>query len=106
MLAPAERYAVDVTFTGGDALLVNRVRALDHFYGRFVQQDDTLGTIRVAGTRVRPTPRVRAGAPATAMPDVAVDGTPDITLAFGLRTRDLPFVTSRLMLLDSTYFHP
>lgn len=106
VLAPAERYAVDVTFTGGDALLVNRVRALDHFYGRFVQQDDTLGRIRVAGARVQRTRAVRAGTPATAMADVAVDGTPDMTLAFGLRTRDLPFVTSRLMLLDSTYFHP
>lgn len=106
VLAPAERYAVDVTFNGGDAVLLNRVRALDHFYGRFVQQDDTLGMIRVAGARVRPTRGGRAGTVPTAMPDVAADGEPDFTLAFGLRTRDLPFVTSRLMLLDSTYFHP
>src|SRR5690606_8324981 len=31
---------------------------------------------------------------------------PDLTLEFGLRTRDLPFITSQMMLLDSAYFHP
>ncbi len=106
VVAPAERYAVDVTFTGGDAVLVNRVRALDHFQGRFVQQDDTMGTVRVAGARVRQRAAGRGVVPASELPGASVEGTPDVTLAFGLRTRDLPFVTSRLMLLDSTYFHP
>ena len=31
---------------------------------------------------------------------------PDFVFEFGLRARDLPFVTQRMMLLDSTYFHP
>ena len=34
------------------------------------------------------------------------DRAPDLVLEFGLRTRDLPFVTERMMLLDSAYFHP
>lgn len=109
VLAPAERYAVDVTFTGGaPSLLVNRVRAIDHFYGRFVQQEDTLGAVNIV-----------AGAPAArdTIQDepMQVDATaadevgasiPDLTLEFGLRTRDLPFITSQMMLLDSAYFHP
>src|SRR5690606_7571318 len=47
VLAPAERYAVDVTLQGeGPWHLVNRVRAIDHLMGRFVQQEDTLGILR------------------------------------------------------------
>jgi FtsP/CotA-like multicopper oxidase with cupredoxin domain len=36
VIAPAERYAIDVSFaTPGRHALVNRVRAIDHLYGRF-----------------------------------------------------------------------
>ncbi|MGH7656818.1 MAG: multicopper oxidase domain-containing protein, partial [Gemmatimonadales bacterium] len=31
---------------------------------------------------------------------------PDLVLEFGLRLKDLPFVTRRMMVLDSAYFHP
>lgn len=109
VLGPAERYAVDVTLEGaGPWVLMNRVRAVDHLYGRFVQQVDTLGIIRqVAGSPVRQ--RVReppADSPETG-PGLAASGLePDLVLEFGLHLQDLPFVTRRMMVLDSAYFHP
>ncbi len=103
LIAPAERYAVDVTFGGGLAVLENRVQALDHVFGRFIAQVDTLGVVQVGGTAraaARPAPSA-ATVPLTVPP-----GEPDLTLAFGVRMTDLPYVTSRMMLLDSAYFHP
>lgn len=103
VIAPAERYAVDVTFSGGVAVVENRVRALDHVFGRFIPQVDTLGVVQVGGTArsVAPVSRSTATVPLTVPP-----GEPDLTLAFGVRMTDLPYVTSRMMLLDSAYFHP
>lgn len=112
VLAPAERYAVDVTFEGdGPWHLVNRVKALDHLFGRFVQQEDTLGVMQRATGDGRPaTGAMRDVNPvAPASPEslpVARRLSPDFVFEFGLRTHDLPFVTKRMMVLDSTYFHP
>ena len=113
VLAPAERYAVDVTFRGpGPWVLVNRVRAIDHLMGRFVQQEDTLGSVMANGEQ-RTANSVPGSGGGVAMHDAtrrslfAVrNRSPDLVLEFGLRTRDLPFVTERMMLLDSAYFHP
>lgn len=114
VLGPAERYAVDVTFAGrGPWHLVNRVKALDHLFGRFVQQEDTLAVI-VEGDEATGDGRrgtyPGASSPETARlrdpPPVARRFSPDLVFEFGLRTRDLPFVTERMMVLDSTYFHP
>lgn len=104
VIAPAERYAVDVTFAGGTAVLQNRVQALDHVFGRFVPQVDTLGTVQVEGRAVAPTPPPRL--PHRAIPTPALAAPPDFTFAFGVHTEGLPYVTSRMMLLDSAYFHP
>ena len=129
VLAPAERYAVDVTFEGvGPWHLVNRVRAIDHLMGRFVQQEDTLGTVIANGERRTANPSGMSRVPAITTDDQQVSQLPlgelvgdesvrrspfavrteppDLVLEFGLRTRDLPFVTERMMLLDSAYFHP
>lgn len=116
VLAPAERYAVDVTPTGtGPVMLVNRVRALDHLYGKFVQQEDTLGVLAVAGEAVSRSPfAVRADAEVSGWGADEIgagsrgegDLAPALTLEFGLRTVNLPFVTERMMVLDSAYFHP
>ena len=49
VISPAERYVVHVRFDRpGDVAFVNRVRGLDHLFGRFFQEVDTLGTVRVA----------------------------------------------------------
>lgn len=116
VLAPAERYAVDVTFDGeGPWVLVNRVRAIDHLFGRFVQQEDTLAVIGRGAAPHSPftidqgmdagTTQV-VGEGSTANREWEAGQAPDLVLEFGLRTRDLPFVTERMMVLDSAYFHP
>ena len=53
VIAPAERYVVHVRFDRpGKVALVNRVQGLDHLYGRFFPEVDTLGTVDVAADRV------------------------------------------------------
>ena len=115
VLAPAERYVVHVRFDSpGPAPLVNRVRGLDHLFGRFFQEVDTLGTVQVlTGTA---TPEISAAFD-TLRHDShmsrEVDGfrehferAADRELALRLRTRNLPFITQALMQLDSIYFAP
>lgn len=115
VIAPAERYAVDIRFDRvGTLRLVNRVRALDHLYGRFIQEEDTLGVVTVAGARRNDSisrtfgrsfvAAVTAAEIASAVR--AADSLPIRVLEFGLRTEKLPFLTERLMLLDSAYVHP
>lgn len=115
VMAPAERYAVDVRFDrAGTYQLVNRVRALDHLYGRFIQEVDTLGVITVAGAALHDATTERYGRPFVARAATAeiadavrgADSLPLRVLEFGLRTERLPFLTERLMTLDSSYFHP
>jgi len=115
VIAPAERYVVDVRFDRAGAVpLVNQVRALDHLYGRFFSQVDTLGVVTVSRDRVgddlgasfatlrRDAATTRALEPYRRFLDKA----PDQTLVLTLRTHGLPFVTERLMQLDSIYFAP
>ena len=53
VIAPAERYVVHVRFDRpGTVALVNRVRGLDHLYGRFFAETDTLGLVEVAPERM------------------------------------------------------
>jgi FtsP/CotA-like multicopper oxidase with cupredoxin domain len=115
VIGPAERYAIDVRFERpGPAAMINRVRALDHLFGRFFQQDDTLGVITVAGGAMRdavaegyPTLSARSATAPAIDSLVASAAARDVrTLVFGLEARDLPFLTERMMMLDSAYFHP
>jgi FtsP/CotA-like multicopper oxidase with cupredoxin domain len=115
VIGPAERYVVHVRFDRpGTVALVNQVRALDHLFGRFFPQVDTLGIVTVAPSPVRndlrasfmvlrrDTATTRALEPYRAF----VDRAPDKALLLTLETHDLPFVTERLMQLDSIYFAP
>jgi FtsP/CotA-like multicopper oxidase with cupredoxin domain len=109
VLAPAERYAVDITPTGdGPVVLTNRVQAIDHLFGRFVGQVDTVGVIAVdRGPRTEDRgPRTVPRSPFTVHRSPPPPASPDFIFEFGLRPTDLPFVTERMMLLDSAYFHP
>ena len=48
VIGPAERYVVHARFDRpGPTALVNRVRGLDHLYGRFFAETDTLGVMEV-----------------------------------------------------------
>src|SRR6185503_2840621 len=48
VIAPAERYVVDVRFDRGDVAFTNSVQALDHMYGTYTPTVDTLGIVSVA----------------------------------------------------------
>jgi len=114
VLAPAERYVVHVRFERPGAIaLVNRVRGLDHLYGKFFPEVDTLGTVEVGRGRVR---RDLGRSFAALRPDPAAAeierfrraaaGAPEKALVLTLETQALPPVTQRLMQLDSIYFAP
>ena len=110
MIAPAERYVVDVQFDRpGSAGLLNRVRGLDHLFGRFFQEIDTVNGARVAkdfsvrfAVLRRDPATVRELEPYREF----VDHPPNKSLVLTLATHDLPFVTQRLMQLDSIFFTP
>lgn len=115
VIGPAERYVVHVQFARpGTVAMVNRVRGLDHLFGRFFSEVDTLGTVEVGRVRARPDlgpafPALRADTGAAAEMErfrAAAAGAPEKALVLTLATRDLPPVTQRLMQLDSIYFSP
>jgi len=115
VIAPAERYIVHVRFDNpGDVALVNQVRGLDHLFGHFFPETDTLGVVHVSTTRVaraldRQFETLRRDTAATA--DIRryaryFDRPADRTLVVALATHGLPFVTQQLMQLDSAFFAP
>ena len=115
MIAPAERYVVHVRFDRpGRVALVNRVRGLDHLYGRFFAETDTLGVVEVgrqrAGRDLRSSfEALRQDTAASAELEryrrMAEDA-PVKALLLTVETQGLPALTQRLMQLDSIYFPP
>ena len=115
VIAPAERYVVHVKFDStGNVPLLNRVQSLDHLFGKFYYETDTLGIVRVATESVE---RKLEATFATLREDSAVqrdieryrsqfERTPDKTLVLGVETNALPFFTQTMMRLDSIYFTP
>jgi FtsP/CotA-like multicopper oxidase with cupredoxin domain len=115
VIAPAERYVVQVLFERpGKVALVNRVRGLDHLYGRFFAQSDTLGVVEVARERIGSDLRASFGVLRQDTATTAelehyrreAEHAPEKTLVLTLETHDLPPLTQRLMQLDSIYFAP
>ncbi|HWC73320.1 MAG TPA: multicopper oxidase family protein [Gemmatimonadales bacterium] len=115
VIGPAERYVVDVRFDkAGTVAFLNRVQGLDHLYGRFFSEVDTLGTITVTRRPVTPDYGARFAKLRSDSATIReleplrryVEAPPDKVLVLTLETHDLPFVTQRLMTLDSIYFAP
>ena len=115
VIAPAERYVIHVQFARpGRVALVNRVRGLDHLYGRFFFQRDTLGVVEV-GSKVASRDLTRdfhlLRRDAVVSPELEqfrgrANGAARKTLVLTLETQQLPSITERLMQLDSIYFAP
>jgi FtsP/CotA-like multicopper oxidase with cupredoxin domain len=115
VISPAERYVVHVQFTQpGRVALVNRVRGLDHLYGRFFFQVDTLGVIEVGPKRTgqdltRSFSRLRRDPMMFGQMETfrrQAQHAARKTLVLTLETQGLPAITERLMQLDSIYFAP
>ncbi len=115
VIAPAERYVVHVRFDKpGQVALVNKVIALDHLFGRFFPLVDTLGVVTVSRDPVRNDLRASFDALRRDTGTVAafepyrrfLDKAPDQTLVLTLQTHGLPYLTQRLMQVDSIYFAP
>ena len=105
VMAPAERYAVDVRFdVVGDIPLLNRVRALDHMTGTFFAEEDTLGVVTVVpdgkSSRARHAVETRAAGSDEAYLETfrhKAPRTPDHALTLTMRTRNLPGAVSGML---------
>lgn len=114
VLAPAERWVVQVRFDrAGDVALVNRVQGLDHLYGRFFYESDTLGVVHVEDARAAAGPGASfdlVHSPPEAVAEIAEalrrPREKPRALVLTMEDRGLPYLTRQLMQLDSTYFTP
>ena len=99
VIAPAERYVVDVLFDqAGPILIENTIQAIDHFRGEFFPHVDLLGRVTVSDELVAEDLSARFGG-LREHDDVQTDiaayreffgKAPDIELEATLRIRDLP----------------
>jgi FtsP/CotA-like multicopper oxidase with cupredoxin domain len=114
VIAPAERYVVHVRFDRpGTVAMVSRVRAIDHLFGRFFGQTDTLGLVEVTASPVSGMPYVVFTALAEdtmtrrEADDIRRRAATAIEreLVLSLQVR-LPFLAERLMRKDSVFFNP
>jgi FtsP/CotA-like multicopper oxidase with cupredoxin domain len=115
VMAPAERYVVDVLFEEpGSYALVNAIQAINHYRGEFEAQVDTLGTVAVSAAPAQPD---LTTAFATMRVNTAVseeiekyrpyfDREPDKRLTLTLETNALPLLTVQFMSIDTAYFAP
>jgi suppressor of ftsI len=115
VLAPAERYIVEVRFDRpGRYALVNRVQAINHYRGEFQAEVDTLGMVSVDSAPAAPDlgaafDSLRANAAVTK--DVErfrryFDSPPDKRLVLTVRTSGLPLATVQFMTIDTAYYAP
>jgi suppressor of ftsI len=117
VIAPAERYAVEVRFDAPGLIAVeNRVRAVDGFYGNIFPDVDTVAFVRVRDTPAPPPPpgarpfdtlHEDAGVRAeieSLRPHLQRE--PDLELVLAMEVGELPFPLRPLMQMDSAYFSP
>lgn len=115
VLAPAERYVVDVLFDEpGRYALVNRVQAIDTFGARFFPQVDTLGIVEVDDEAALPDRRpsfrtLHESAGTIADIDrvrAALTLPVDLELLLTLEVGELPFPVRPLLAMEWPYAHP
>jgi len=115
VLAPAQRYLVDVRFDEpGTVALTNSIQAIDHFRAEFYPVVDTLGLVTVLDEPVE-TDHGPAFETLRENADVISDidryrpafgRPPDHELELTMRVGDLPSAMVAVMALDTLYFPP
>ncbi len=115
VIAPAERYVVDVRFPeAGQVGITNTIQAVNHFRGTFYPHEDTLAVVSVNGPAVDDAV-TRAFDELRENPDVAEDIEPfrallgkpvDYELVTTVRVRDLPVPIVASMEADTFYVPP
>jgi FtsP/CotA-like multicopper oxidase with cupredoxin domain len=115
VLAPAERYVVEVEFDKpGKLAFVNAIQAINHYAGEFEAEVDTLGLITVDAAAASPS-YTKEFATLRSNADVsrdierfraAFDEAPDKTLTLTVATNSLPLATVQFMNVDTAYFAP
>ena len=107
VIGPAERYVVAVRFDhAGPVPMVNHVRVLDRLFGRFIEIVDTLGIVDVDSVRATPDFSRAFAAPVRHAGIVVGRPTATRQLLLTMRTEHLPFISQRLMAMDSAWFAP
>ena len=115
VLAPAERYIVEVRFDRpGRYPLVNAVQAINHFRGEFEAEVDTLGMVTVDSEPAVPDhgaafAALRSNAEVSAEVDRYrrwFDKEPDKRITLTVRTSGLPLATVQFMTIDTAYYAP
>ena len=115
VLAPAERYVVEVRFDRpGRYALVNSIQAINHYRGEFEPEVDTVGMVTVGNDAARPDyarqfAMLRSHAAVTK--DIEryrkyFDKEPDKRLTLTLQTTGLPLATVQFMTIDTAYYAP
>ncbi len=115
VIAPAERYIVDVYFEDeGDHPITNTIQAINHFRGIFVPETHHLGMVKVSENpvaeqfgasfmRERVHEDIRADIDAFRN---HLDRAPDHSLRLTLRVNNLPMPMMRMMEIDTLYVPP
>jgi len=115
VLAPAERYVVDVRFARpGRYAIVNAVQAINHYKGEFEPEVDTLGFVTVDASPPkadygRAFATLRANSAVTREIDrfrPYFDKPPDKHLTLTVQVTGLPLATVQFMTIDTAYFAP
>ncbi len=115
VLAPAQRYVVEVRFErSGRVPLTNRIQAIDHYLALFYPRVDTLATVGVSEAAVEEDhsatfERLRVNEDVISELDgyrELAAGAPDHELTLTLRVGDLPLTIRQMMQLDTLYFPP
>lgn len=110
VVAPAERYVVDVLFPeAGEYPLLNRVQAVDHMGGAIFPEEDTLGMVQVEGLPASPEPtmafqELRRHGPVDQEIQEALRGLDTLDakeLHLELETENLPFPLTPLLQMEA-----
>ena len=115
VIAPAERYVVEVRFPhAGKYALVNAVQAINHYEGEFRPEVDTMGIVDVGHSAASPD-LSQEFATLRDNPAVVKDidkyrpyfaKQPDKTFTLTVRPGALPLFTIQFMSVDTAYFAP